>query len=117
MPDITRNGILVIEDDPDIAALVKIHLTDLGHNVIIAEDGKDGLAQALSARWSLIILDLMLPGMDGYEVCRRIRAENEAVPILMLTARAEEFDKVLGFELGAVQPHDAKSEVLSRPRI
>ena len=101
MTNTTHNGILVIEDDPDISALVKIHLNDLGHDVVIAKDGNEGLEQALGKPWSLLILDLMLPGMDGYEVCRRVRAENEAVPILMLTARAEEFDKVLGLELGA----------------
>jgi len=94
-------GILVVEDDQDIANLVGIHLGDLGHRVEIAEDGKRGLKRALEGSWSLVILDLMLPEIDGFEVCKRIRAENEAVPILMLTARAEEVDKVLGLELGA----------------
>ena len=101
MTEESRDGILVIEDDPDIANLVEIHLHDLGHDVVIAEDGRAGLEQALAGRWSLVILDLMLPEMDGFEVCKRIRSENKAVPILMLTARAEELDKVLGLELGA----------------
>lgn len=101
MSEESRDGILVIEDDADIANLVEIHLADLGHDVEIAEDGKQGLERALDGHWSLVILDLMLPEMDGFEVCKRIRAEDQAVPILMLTARAEELDKVLGLELGA----------------
>lgn len=101
MTETAARGILLIEDDPDIATLVKIHLGDLGHAVEIATDGKQGLEMALAEAWSLIILDLMLPEMDGFEVCKKIRSKNEAVPILMLTARAEELDKVLGLELGA----------------
>ncbi len=95
-----KSGILLIEDDEDIARLVQIHLGDLGHTVEIAADGKRGLERALAETWSLVILDLMLPEMDGFEVCKKIRSENEVVPILMLTARAEELDKVLGLELG-----------------
>ncbi len=101
MNDTAKRGILLVEDDEDIATLVQIHLGDLGHTVEIAKDGKRGLEMALAETWSLVILDLMLPEMDGFEVCKKIRSENEAVPILMLTARAEELDKVLGLELGA----------------
>ena len=95
MNDTAKRGILLVEDDEDIATLVQIHLGDLGHTVEIAKDGKRGLEMALAETWSLVILDLMLPEMDGFEVCKKIRSENEAVPILMLTARAEELDKVL----------------------
>jgi two-component system alkaline phosphatase synthesis response regulator PhoP len=101
MNNSAKRGILVIEDDPDIATLVRIHLGDLGHEVEIATDGNRGLERALAEPWSLVILDLMLPGIDGFEVCKRIRAKSAALPILMLTARAEELDKVLGLELGA----------------
>ena len=96
-----RSAILVVEDDPDIADLVRIHLSDLGYEIDWAADGKQGLRKALGGDYALVILDLMLPEMDGLEVCKRIRAENRALPILMLTARAEEVDKVLGLELGA----------------
>ena len=93
--------ILVIEDDPDIADLLRIHLSDLGYAVERAADGKTGLDKALHGNHALVILDLMLPELDGLEVCKRIRAQNQYLPILMLTAKAEELDKVLGLELGA----------------
>jgi len=93
--------ILVIEDDEDIASLLKLHLGDSGYDVSHAATGPSGLEQATSAAWNLIILDLMLPGLDGMEICRRVRAHNPEVPILMLTARGEEIDKILGFEVGA----------------
>jgi DNA-binding response OmpR family regulator len=93
--------ILVIEDDPDIADLLRIHLGDLGYAVDRVSDGKAGLARALQGSYALVILDLMLPLLDGLEVCKRIRAQNRYLPILMLTAKAEEVDKVLGLELGA----------------
>lgn len=95
------DAILVIEDDADIANLLRIHLSDLGFRVEICRDGKTGLYKALSESYALVILDLMLPEMDGLDVCKRIRAENQYLPILMLTAKAEELDKVLGLELGA----------------
>ena len=93
--------ILVIEDEDDIADLVQLHLGDLGHTVDVAGTGPEGLEQALSVDYDLIILDIMLPGMDGFDVCKRIRAEKRSLPILMLTAKSEELDKVLGLELGA----------------
>ena len=93
--------ILVIEDDQDIASLVAMHLRDHGAEVDIRHDGKEGLNKALSGRYDLVILDLMLPGMDGLEVCRNIRNMESYTPILMLTARSAEMDRVLGLELGA----------------
>ncbi|MCK5377231.1 MAG: response regulator transcription factor [Acidobacteria bacterium] len=98
---VNKGRILIVEDELDIANLIRIHLGDLGYDIEIAGDGKLGLQRALEENWSLVILDLMLPEIDGFEVCKRIRAENEALPILMLTARADELDKVLGLELGA----------------
>ncbi len=93
--------ILIIEDDPHVADLVEIHLKDLGCELARAHDGPSGLALALRNDYALIILDLMLPGMDGLALCKRLREKNALVPVLMLTAKAEEFDKVLGLELGA----------------
>lgn len=94
-------NVLIIEDDPNIVDLVEIHLKDLGYDLDKVGDGKTGLQKALENDYSLIILDLMLPEMDGLEVCKQIRSENKYIPILMLTAKSEELDKVLGLELGA----------------
>ncbi|MGQ0694590.1 MAG: response regulator transcription factor [Nitrospiraceae bacterium] len=93
--------ILVIEDDRDIARLVELHLHDLGYEVQLAHDGVSGLKQALSKPYNLIILDLMLPGIEGLEVCRTLRAKPHYTPILMLTAKSTELDRVLGLEVGA----------------
>ncbi len=93
--------ILIIEDDKDIAQLVELHLKDAGYGVSIAYDGASGLEQALAKSFDLIILDLMLPGVDGVEICRRVRAAPVYTPILMLTAKSAEFDRVLGLEIGA----------------
>jgi DNA-binding response OmpR family regulator len=97
---VPRN-ILVIEDDNDIAHLVELHLKDLGCKVHLTRDGLTGLEEALSKSYDLVILDLMIPGMDGLEVCRRLRAAPNYTPILMLTARSSELDRVLGLEIGA----------------
>ena len=97
----SKATILVIEDDPDIADLLGIHLSDLGYALDRAVDGKTGLDKALHGDYALVILDLMLPELDGLEVCKRIRSQDRYLPILMLTAKAEELDKVLGLELGA----------------
>jgi DNA-binding response OmpR family regulator len=94
-------SVLVIEDQIDIANLIKLHLADLSCDVQLAYDGMGGLAEAEAKTFDLIILDLMLPGMDGLEVCRRLRAKPNYVPILMVTAKATELDRVLGLELGA----------------
>jgi DNA-binding response OmpR family regulator len=93
--------ILIIEDDRNIADLVEIHLNDLGYRLDRAENGIDGLRKFEENDYALVILDLMLPRLDGLEVCKRIRSENKYTPILMLTAKSEELDKVLGLELGA----------------
>ena len=93
--------ILVIEDNKDLAHLLEIHLRDLSFEVDLALDGGSGLAKAESNRYDLIILDLMLPGIDGLEICRRVRSKNTYSPILMLTAKSSEFDRVLGLEMGA----------------
>ena len=93
--------ILIIEDDQKIVELVEMHLKDLGFQVDHAADGNSGLRMALGEQYKLIILDLMLPEMDGIEVCRHIRQNRITIPILMLTAKSEELDKVLGLEIGA----------------
>lgn len=93
--------VLVIEDDPDILQLVSLHLRDLECEVTGAEDGTTGLDLALANSFDLIVLDLMLPGVDGITICQKLRALENFTPILMLTAKAEEFDKVLGLESGA----------------
>lgn len=92
---------LIIEDDKDIADLMGIHLADLSFDVEKAYDGKDGLMRALNNVYKIILLDLRLPGMDGVEVCKRIRQEKINTPILMVTSKTEEIDKVLGLEMGA----------------
>ena len=93
--------ILIVEDNLDIAKLVSLHLKDLGCEVALAADGLRGLEEARARRYDLIILDLMLPGLDGLEVCRRLRAETDYTPILMLTAKSSEVDRVVGLEIGA----------------
>lgn len=93
--------ILVIEDDRDLAELVRIHFEDMGVRVDLAHDGRDGLSRALAGGHDLVVLDLSLPGMDGLDVCRELRRKTPETPILMLTARSSESDRVLGLELGA----------------
>jgi DNA-binding response OmpR family regulator len=93
--------ILIIEDDRDIAQLVELHLRDAGHEVSVAHEGKTGLELALSTQFDLIILDLLLPGVDGIEICRRVRAASVDTSILMLTSRSSELDRVIGLEIGA----------------
>jgi DNA-binding response OmpR family regulator len=96
-----KRSILVVEDEKDLARLLEIHLRDMGAEIVVARDGVAGLKAALSRSWDLIILDIMLPGPDGLELCRRIRQRPEYIPVLMLTARGSELDRVLGLELGA----------------
>lgn len=93
--------ILVIEDDRDIAQLVALHLQDLGCVVDVVHNGHAGLSQALTTSYDLIILDLMLPGVDGLNICQQLRTRPNYTPILMLTARSTELDRVLGLEMGA----------------
>jgi DNA-binding response OmpR family regulator len=94
-------NVLVIEDQQEIAELVRLHLQDLPCKVELAFDGVAGLAAAHKKNFDLVVLDLMLPGIDGLEVCRRLRARSPYTPIMMVTAKAAEFDRVLGLELGA----------------
>ena len=93
--------VLLVEDDLEIVRLLEIHLKDLSCEVIRAHSGLQGLHKAVNQNPDLIILDVMLPEMDGIEVCQKIRANNINSPIMMLTARSEEIDKVLGLEVGA----------------
>lgn len=92
--------ILVVEDEQDIATIIDFNLKRSGFDTLMAYDGPTGLKLALENAPDLILLDVMLPGMDGFEICRRVR-EKSQVPIIMLTAREEESDKILGLELGA----------------
>ena len=93
--------VLIIEDDKEIVDLLEIHLKDLSLEISKSYDGESGLSKAISEKPDLIILDLMLPEMDGIQVCQKIRAKEINTPILMLTARSEEIDRVLGLEIGA----------------
>ena len=93
--------ILIIEDNRDLAHLVESHLRDLAFQVDLSFDGLAGMAKAESNNYDLIILDLMLPGLDGMDICRRLRHRSHYVPILMLTAKSSEMDRVVGLEVGA----------------
>jgi len=93
--------VLIIEDDSQIIELLTIHLTDLACHVVSKRNGKEGLELALKDPFDLVILDLMLPGMNGIDICRRLRHSGVSSPILILTAKSEEIDKVLGLETGA----------------
>jgi two-component system alkaline phosphatase synthesis response regulator PhoP len=93
--------ILIVEDDPGIRLILQDSLSAQGYQVITAADGQEGLTKALESKPELVILDVMLPRLDGFEVCKRIRKEGLTSPIMMLTVRDEELDKVLGLEVGA----------------
>lgn len=93
--------VLLIEDSHDIADLVTLHLGDMGCKVDWSRDGQSGFRKAKEGGYALIILDLMLPGMQGRDICRRLRTEGDFTPILMLTAKSSEQDRVAGLELGA----------------
>jgi two-component system phosphate regulon response regulator PhoB len=98
-----KSTLLVIEDDPDIVELLRYNLEREGYRVLVAMDGERGLADAARHQPELVVLDLMLPGLDGLEVCRRLRAQDgtRGIPVLMLTAKSEESDVVIGLEMGA----------------
>ena len=93
--------VLIIEDDKEISNLLEIHLKDINCEVTKSFDGKSGLSKGLSGEYDLIVLDIMLPELDGFEVCRELRKQEINTPILMLTSKSEEMDKVLGLEFGA----------------
>jgi DNA-binding response OmpR family regulator len=94
-------SVLIIEDDKEISDLIAIHLNDLDCEVTKIYNGLSGFNAAKDTPFDLIVLDIMLPGMDGFEVCRQLRKEEVDTPILMLTAKSEEADKILGLEFGA----------------
>ena len=108
--------ILVVDDDSNICELLRLYLEKEGYNVELAGNGQDAIRKFNDTEYALILLDVMLPGMDGWQVCREIRKKSNT-PIIMLTAKGETFDKVLGLELGAddyiVKPFDTK-EVIAR---
>ncbi|MBR0397993.1 MAG: response regulator transcription factor [Eubacterium sp.] len=110
----TKQKILIVDDDQNIAELISLYLTKEMYDNQIANDGREALQLFKSFQPDLILLDIMLPGMDGYEVCREIRHTSN-VPIIMLSAKGEVFDKVLGLELGAddyiIKPFDSKELV------
>ena len=93
--------ILIVEDEIPIARVLADNLEYEGYEVLVAHDGEQGLERALSAAPDLVLLDIMLPGINGYDVCRKMREAGCQTPVIMLTARGEEADKVLGLELGA----------------
>ncbi len=93
--------IFLIEDDPDIVQLLLLHLVGPQYALTTCGNGEQAVENAMNHHYDLILLDIMLPGMDGIEICKRLRQKNIATPIIMLTSRAEEIDKVLALELGA----------------
>jgi DNA-binding response OmpR family regulator len=93
--------ILLVEDEQDIADLVALHLREVCDELVVARDGYDGLRLAMSSCWNLLILDLRLPGPDGLAICRAVRRERPFQPVLMLTSKSAEMDRVLGLETGA----------------
>lgn len=96
-----KHRALIVEDNGDIARLVAMHLKDIGCQADIAGNGEEGVRRFQTHAYDIVILDLMLPGMDGLSVCRSLRAGPDYVPILMLTAKSSELDRVLGLEIGA----------------
>ncbi len=97
----SKRRILLVEDEQDIADLVALHLGDVCDEVVVANDGHEGMRLATTEDWALIILDLRLPGPDGLEICRTVRRDRAYQPILMLTSKSAELDRVLGLETGA----------------
>ncbi len=110
----TKQKILIVDDDTNIAELISLYLTKECYETKMVHDGESALKELTLFQPNLILLDLMLPGMDGYQVCREVRTKSQ-VPIIMLSAKGEVFDKVLGLELGAddyiVKPFDTKELV------
>ena len=97
----SKKNVLVVEDERDIADLLALHLKDFDCDVTVASDGHEAMRLGLARDWDLVILDLRLPGPDGLTICRALRRESSYVPILMLTSKSSELDRVLGLELGA----------------
>ncbi len=115
----TSEPILLVEDDIDLAEEIVQSFGELAHHVIHVVDGNEGLQQGLSGIYSVVILDIELPGKNGFDICRELRKREPLLPILMLTTRTDETDRVLGFELGAddylTKPFSMK-ELLARVR-
>ena len=116
-----RASILIIEDDPDIVELLQYNLEREGHRVLSSKNGEEGLSRARARKPDLVLLDLMLPGMDGLEVCRRLKQHDSTreIPVIMITAKGEESDVVIGLELGAddyVTKPFSPREVVARVR-
>lgn len=111
---VTKQKILIVDDDENIAELISLYLTKECFDTMMVHDGEEALSAFDTYQPNLILLDLMLPGIDGYQVCREIRAKSQT-PIIMLSAKGEVFDKVLGLELGAddyiMKPFDSKEMV------
>ena len=108
---VSKQKILIVDDDENIAELISLYLTKECFETMIVGDGESALSAVNTFEPNLILLDLMLPGIDGYQVCREVRAKNQ-VPIIILSAKGEVFDKVLGLEMGAddfmEKPFDSK---------
>ena len=113
-----KQKILIVDDDANIAELISLYLTKECYETMIVNDGEEALSVFKTFQPNLILLDLMLPGIDGYQVCREIRSKS-STPIIMLSAKGEVFDKVLGLELGAddyiIKPFDSK-ELVEAPK-
>ena len=110
----TKQKIMIVDDDANIAELISLYLLKECYETLIVNDGEEALKQFPIFKPNLVLLDLMLPGIDGYQVCRELRAAS-SIPIIMLSAKGEIFDKVLGLELGAddymIKPFDSKELV------
>ena len=108
--------VLIVDDDKNICDLLRLYLEKEGYSVILSHDGEDAVVKFTALKPDIVLLDVMLPGLDGWQVCREIRKKSN-IPILMITAKSDTFDKVLGLELGAddyiVKPFDSK-EVIAR---
>lgn len=114
-----KKTVLIVEDEKNIVDIIRFNLQRTGYNTLEAYDGEAGLAMAREKKPDLILLDVMMPKMMGFDVCRALRAEGDNVPVIILTAREEEEDKILGLEIGAddyiTKPFDP-IEVLARVR-
>ena len=98
-----KKKILIVEDEPDMRELLRVHLATSGYEVFVASDGEEGMEETKSVGPDLIILDLMMPRIGGYEVCARLKTDQrfQHIPILMFTARAGDLDRLMGFQCGA----------------
>ena len=99
--NLPSHPILIVEDDQDLSELIRIQLIDQNYKVSQSFDGNDAISKISENKYSLIILDIMLPGKDGFDICKTVRKTDSQTPILMLTAKAEEIDKIMGLEFGA----------------